>query len=154
MTLRQRLCKYLCTQEEPEHPFTTLRHRSGQHIRQKLQIQFPNAHIRIADSDYSTPTRAEFEVWLKKDAGDLRKYHAEWYDCDDFARAMRCELFKIGQQYETMLSVAYCEGHTKGGYHAFNLLIDNTDAIHIIEPQTDLITPANESNYIPDFIQL
>jgi hypothetical protein len=63
-------------------------------------------------------------------------------------------MFKIGQDYQTTLTIAYCEGYTAGGYHAYNLLIDNTDAIYIIEPQTDSIVPADESTYKTDFIQL
>ena len=160
MTLRQRLCEYLCNKPEPEHQFTTLGHRSGRHIRNLLQIQFPNAHIRVADMDISAPTRAEFEAWLQEDNVSTRTYHPEWFDCDDFARAIRYKMFKIGQNYKTTLTVAYCEGYIQGNhplgkeYHAYNLLIDNTDAIYIIEPQNDRIVPADESTYRTDFIQL
>jgi hypothetical protein len=66
----------------------------------------------------------------------------------------RCKIFKIGQSYKTTLTIAYCEGHTDGGYHAYNLLIDNKDEIFIIEPQDDHIVPADNSTYRTDFIQL
>lgn len=152
--IRQRLCEYLCNKPEPEHPFTTLRHRSGQHILQILQKQFPAAHIRIPDMNLSAPTWAEFEAWLQDDTISDRTYHRECFDCDDFARAIRCKMFKIGQNYKTTLTVAYCEGHAPGGYHAYNIMIDNTDAVYIIEPQNDRIVPADESTYKTDFIQL
>lgn len=153
-SIRQRLCEYLCKKTEPEHPFTTLRHRSRQHMLMTIRKQFPDANIHIADSDYSVPTRAEFEAWLLEDQIDTRAYHPEWYDCDDFARALRCKMFKIGQDYKTTLTVAYCEGYALGEYHAYNLLIDDTDAIYIIEPQNDHCVPVAESEYRTDFIQL
>jgi len=154
MILKQRLCNYLCQHTKPEDTFPTRCLRSSQLIRQRLQRQFPNAHIRIADTDYSAPTRAEFEAWLQEDNVSTRTYHPEWHDCDDFARALRCKIFKIGQQLKTTLAVAYCEGYTEGGYHAYNLLIDDKDDIYIVEPQNDHLVQASESTYRTDFIQL
>ena len=121
---------------------------------QKLRSQFPDAQIRVADMDMSTPTRAEFEAWLQEDNVSTRTYHPEWFDCDDFARAIRCKMFKIGQNYQTTFAIAYCEGYAPGGYHAYNLLIDNKDDIYIIEPQNDHVVPADENTYRTDFIQL
>lgn len=158
MTLiQQLLCKYFCEKTEKTetlNPFTILRHRSGQHIRTLLQKQFPNAYIRIPDINLSEPTRREFDVWLQGDQVSTRTYHPEWYDCDDFARALRCKIFKIGQSYKTTLTVAYCEGYTGKDYHAYNMLIDSMNAIYIIEPQNDRVVPIAESNYRTDFIQL
>ena len=154
-SIRQRICDYLCKKQAPERPtFTTLRHRAGQHIRQKLQVQFPAANIRIADRDYSAPTRQEFDAWLLEDQVSTKAYHPEWYDCDDFARALRCKAFQIGQDYKTTLTIAYCEGYTPNGYHAYNLLIDNLDAIYIIEPQNDNVIPIEVCGWRTDFIQL
>lgn len=154
MSIRQRLCEYLCNKPEPERPFTTLRHRSGQHISLVLQKQFPNTSIHIPDMNLSAPTRAEFEAWLQEDNVSTRTYHKNWFDCEDFARAIRCKMFKIGQDYKTTLTVAYCKGWLGSEYHAYNLLIDDTDAIYIIEPQDDHIVLADESTYKTDFIQL
>jgi|GEM_PF-2590890 len=154
-TIKQRLCYYLC--EKPDdipRPFTTLQHRSSQYIRRILQYQFPAAHIRIADTDYSAPTRAEFEAWLHNDNVNAHAYHPEWFDCDDFARALRCKIFKIGQQYKTTFTIAYCEGYTDDSYHAYNLLIDGKDMIYIVEPQNDRCVPVGENQYRTDFIQL
>lgn len=151
--IRQQLCGYLCKQE-PKRPFTKLRLRSSQLIRQRLQRVFPAAHIRIPDPNLTAPTKEEFEAWLKKDVISDRTYHKDWFDCDDFARAIRCKMFKIGQEYQTTFTVAYCEGYTASSYHAYNILIDNTDAIYIIEPQNDHIIPADQSKYKTDFIQL
>jgi len=119
-----------------------------------LRKQFSNANIHIADSDYSAPTLNEFEAWLLEDTVNTKAYHPEWYDCDDFARALRCKIFKMGQSYKTTLTVAYCEGYASGEYHAYNLLIDNKDQIYIIEPQNDRCTPVAESKYRTEFIQL
>ena len=154
MTIRQRLCEYLCNKPEPERPFTELRNRSAPHILQILQKTFPIAIIRIPDMELSEPTRKEFEAWLQNDIISDKTYHRNWFDCDDFARAIRCKMFKIGQNYKTTLTVAYCEGYAPGGYHAYNILIDDTDAVFIIEPQNDRIVPADESAYRTYFIQL
>lgn len=153
-SIRQRICNYLCEKPEPQHPFITLRHRTMRQIRNVLKRQFPSANVKIADMDYSAPTRAEFDAWLLEDQVSNRAYHPEWYDCDDFARAIRCKMFKLGHTYRTTITVAYCEGYTEGGYHAYNMLIDNTDAIYIIEPQNDRVIPADSSKYRTDFIQL
>ena len=154
MSIRQRLCEYFCNKPEPEHPFTALRHQSGQHIRNLLQTQFPEAQIKIRDVNLTTTTKAEFEAWLEKDLGNYKKYHKDWYDCDDYAMELRYKMFKFGHRYRTTFTVMYCEGWLGSGYHAYNLLIDNKDTIYIIEPQEDSIVPADESNYITDFIQL
>lgn len=151
--IRRLICKHLCDKVETPDPFTTLRHRSSQHIWQVLQRQFPIAQIRIRDRDLSAPTLYEFEIWLHKDLGDEEKYHPEWYDCDDFAIALRHEIFKLGKHYKTTLTIAYCEGYDGTEYHGYNLLIDNNDAIYIIEPQNDHVVPANDSEYRTDFIQ-
>jgi len=119
-----------------------------------LLMEYPEAHIRIADSDYSAPTLQEFSAWLLEDRIDVRTYHPEWFDCDDFARALRCKIFKIGQALKTTLTVLYCEGHAPDDYHAFNLLISDTDRIFIIEPQDDQVVLMEDSTYKPDFIQL
>ena len=152
--LRRLVCSYLCKPEEEAHPFTILRHRSGQHIRLVLHRQYPNARIRIADADYSAPTLQEFNRWIREDTVSERRYQAEHHDCDDFAHAIQCQIFQIGHRLETTITMAYCEGYAQDGYHAFNLLIDTQDNIFIVEPQSDVVVPADESAYLPDFIQL
>jgi hypothetical protein len=63
-------------------------------------------------------------------------------------------MFKIGQDYKTTFTIAYCEGYVMAAYHAYNLLIDDKDAIYIIEPQNDSVVPIAKSKYRTDFIQL
>jgi hypothetical protein len=153
MTLKTLLCGLFCDDAVPK-PFMTLRHRSGQHLQFVLQKQFPNAQIRIPDTDLSAPSLKDVEVWLHNDLTSEKKYHAEWYDCEDFAREIRCKIFKIGQAYKTTITIAYCEGHAPDGYHGYNLLIDEGDKIYIIEPQNDHCVPVAESDYRTTFIQL
>jgi len=152
-TIRQLICKRFCT-FEPQHPFTTLQHRSGQHLRSLLLMEYPDVNIRIADSDYSAPTLPDFETWIRADCISERKYYAEWHDCDDFARALRCAAFRVGQSLKTTLTVLYCEGYNPDDYHAFNMFIDDKDRIFIIEPQDDQVVLMEDSTYKPDFIQL
>ena len=137
-----------------EHPFTTLCPISGSHIRGILSTAFPDAQIRIADRDYSAPSLAEFTTWLETDDGNIKKYRAEIFDCDDFSNSLRCAMFKVNLCYKTTMTLAYCEGHALQGYHAFNILINNLDAIYVVEPQTDSVLPYRESAYLPEFIQL
>ena len=154
MSLRQRLCEYLCEKPDIPRPFTKLRLRSSQLILQRLRRQFPNAQIRLPDPNLSAPTLKETEKWLLKDITSEKEYNEDWFDCEDFAREIRCKVFKIGQAYKTTLTIAYCEGYNPKDYHGYNLLIDDKDEIYIIEPQTDHLVPAHESDYRTDFIQL
>ena len=146
--VRERLCM-----NDP-YRFNVFSFQSGTYIHQLLQRQYPDAEIRVADSIYNAPTRKEVEAWLKSDPVNERQYHAAYHDCDDFARALRCAIFRIGHAMKTTLTVAYCEGYAMGSYHAFNLLIDDKGSIFIIEPQTDIVVPAVESTYLPDFIEM
>lgn len=152
--LRRLVCAHLCKPEEEPHPFSILRHRTGQHIRDVLHRQYPGARIRIADADYSAPTLREFEAWLRADPVSEMVYRNEWRDCDDSARALRCAVFKVGHALKTTLAVAYCEGYAPEGYHAYNLLIDSEDTVWIVEPQSDHCVEASRSSYMTDFIQL
>jgi hypothetical protein len=118
-------------------------------------VEYPDAHIRIADTDYSAPTIDEFNRWIRSDDVSDMSWEKNWRDCDDIARAIRCRAFAIGRAYKTTITVAYCEGHTSTGeYHAFNMFVDDTDKIWVLEPQSDEMTLCSESTYLPDFIQL
>ena len=150
--IRSLICKPAL--EPISHPFDILTHRSGSHIRDVLHSAYPAAHIRIADRDYSAPSIGEFRDWLEIDDGDIKKYQAEYYDCDDFSAALRCAMFKVSHDYKTTISMAYAEGHTTSCYHAFNILVDAVDDIYILEPQTDGLIIYTESSYQPDFIQI
>lgn len=152
------VCRYLyrciCKSDEEPHPFSILRHRTGQHIREVLQKQYPNARLHIRDREYSTFNLHEFNRWIQKDCISEREYFADWHDCDDFADAIRCKIFQIAHALKTTLVVLYCEGFNPTDYHAFNMLLDDQDRIFIVEPQSDAVIPATESKYRPDFIFL
>jgi len=154
-TIRRVLCKQLCPTEPEPHPFTVLRHRAGKHLGLVLRKQFPNANIHIRDrKEYSTLNLQEFNRWIQNDSISERQYHEDWYDCDNFADDLQCEIRHIARSLKTTLTVMYCEGYAPGGYHAFNLMLDTIDHIFIIEPQDDAVVPVDESNYKPDFIFL
>lgn len=153
--LRALICPPPCEDEPVVRPFTILHHVPGSHVRSMLRAAFPEAHIRIADADYSTVSLDEFNAWLKNDDVSEMRYYAQHFDCDDSARAIRCRIFAIGQAYKTTIAVAYCEGYTSTGeYHAFNIFLDSDDDLWILEPQTDFVSTPDESDYKPDFIQL
>lgn len=150
-SIREWLCSYLC---QPQYNIPTNIRETGDHIGTLLRRQFPGAHLRVADEVYVTPSKEAFAEWLEYDQTNRRVFKPEYSDCDDFARALRCELFKLGRQHKCSFSVAYCEGETPAGYHAYNMLIDSRDMLHIIEPQTDRMMSLAESEYVTDFIQL
>jgi hypothetical protein len=153
-SIKQQLCEYLCKKPEPERPFTTIRLRSSLRVWDRLTREFPSAVVKIRDRSLTAPSKNEFQAWLTNDIGNHTKYQKDWYDCDDYAMDIRYKMFKLGHEYKTTFTVAYCEGHTESGYHAYNLLTDNKDAIYIIEPQTDRLMLPSECNYRTEFIHI
>lgn len=163
MTMRKWLCEILCDPcpeiphqepDEPYCPFEILHHISGNGIYKALHEQYPNAHIRIADTEYATVSLDEFNRWIREDCVSERKYWENWFDCDNFARSLRCSMFKIGREYKTEFTMPYTEGMSPGGYHAFNIFVDPDGNVFVVEPQDDHVIPSSESEYMPDFIQL
>lgn len=154
ISIKQLLCEYLCKKPEPERPFIKTRLRSSLRVGQRLSWEFPLAKIKIRDQNLIAPTKIEFEAWLKKDLGNYKKYHKDWYDCDDYAMELRYKFFRFGHVYKSTFTVAYCEGYMGSEYHAYNLVTDNKDEIYIIEPQNDHLVLASESTYRTEFIQI
>lgn len=154
MSLLSSLRKMIC-KEPTINPFNAIYHRSGDRVRTALRKAYPSAQIRIADDAYATTSLDEFNKWLQNDCVSTRKYYAEWNDCDNYARALRCAMFKINQYYQIEITMAYCEGMDGDGtYHAFNTFIDSNDIVYIVEPQNDSVVIYSDSKYKPDFIQL
>lgn len=139
---------------EPIGPFDTLHHRRASDIYTIIRAAYAGAYIRISDREYSTVPLVDFKKWLKSDDISDKIYHREWYDCDNFAHGVKCNLYDMGEKYKTEIVLCYCEGNSPVGYHAFNLFIDSADNMFILEPQTDVLTPWHRSEYKPDFIQL
>lgn len=150
------ICENLCKQctDDPYRPFDTLYPISGYSIYKTLHAQYPDAHIRIADEEYTTVSLNEFNRWIREDCVSKRKYYKNWFDCDNFARELRCAMFKIGRAYKTEFAMSYTEGMAPGGYHAFNIFVDPDGDVFVVEPQDDHVTHVVRSEYIPDFIQL
>lgn len=153
MNLLQLIRSMVCSDKTPR-PFDVLYSRSGDHIRDVLRAAFPHAQIKIADRKYSAPSIEDFNRWIKKDCVSERQYFAEYHDCDNFARALRCAMFKINLFYKTEITMPYCEGDSAEGYHAFNAIVTNDDSVFIAEPQSDEVVPYRESDCVPDFVQL
>lgn len=156
MSIKDILRSWLCPEsvQPSERPFDMLYYRTGEHIRTVLRSTFPTAQIRIADSEYSTMSLDEFNTWLKNDCVSEKTYYAQHFDCDNFARGIRCNMFRVNQNYKTEFTLCYTEGMSPGGYHAFCIVVTNDDKVLIVEPQTDGVVIADKSSYKPDFIQL
>lgn len=152
--LRALLCPPPCMDEPVARPFDVLHPRTGEHIRTVLRAKFPKAQIRIADSEYSTVSVEEFNKWIHDDMVSARKYYSNYFDCDNFARWLRCTMFKINLLHKTEIAMCYTEGMSPGGYHAFNIFVDYFDNVYVVEPQNDHVILCEDSKYLPDFIQL
>lgn len=152
--LRALICPPPCEDEPVARPFNMLYPRSGSHIKTVLREAFPEAKIRIADAKYSTVDVAEFNKWIRDDMVSARKYYADHFDCDNFARELRCAMFKINREYKTEITMLYCEGFNPDVYHAFNIFVDDLDNVWVVEPQDDHVVLCEDSKYLPDFIQL
>lgn len=156
MSIRGILCTWLCPEpvQPSERPFDVLHTRTGDHVYTVVRNAYPRAQIKIADAVYSTVSLEEFNKWIRDDMVSDRRYYKNYFDCDNFARWLRCAMFKINLVYKTEITMLYCEGGAPGGYHAFNMFIDDADNLYIVEPQDDHVVPYYDSVYEPDFIQL
>ena len=111
----------------------------SKYIEPHCSILFSDVYYRICDHN---------RIKDITDASKLEKiqYVAERFDCDDFARALKCFL---AQQHYGNLALAYCEinlyskDYEKSiGAHALNLIVSENHEgyqINLIEPQTDKI---------------
>ena len=117
------------------------------HIQHVLAAHFPNARIRLLDSEYVTLTG---EAWAKLHTEfisrmwgkDLTEWLAEQGDCDDWAWLFRGDVIERNwQQHGSHLPVAcfYLHYTTRDGvYHAINAVVvrdGNRLLVLAIEPQ-------------------
>jgi len=152
--LRALVCPPPYVDEPVARPFSALHHRSSSHVRTVVRSKFPGAQIKIADSEYSAVSVTEFNKWIRDDMTSARKYYKNYFDCDNFARWLRCAMFKINLSYKTEITMLYCEGFNPDEYHAFNIFMDDIDNVYVVEPQDDHVVLCEDSEYLPDFIQL
>ena len=81
----------------------------------------------ISDTEYSLTSREEAEKIVKQSQTESRKWTKENHDCDNFSFAL--------QGYWSKGLYSFPFGIAWSNNHAFNIFIDNTKQIWIVEPQ-------------------
>lgn len=92
----------------------------------------------------------ELSRWLDNDSLDKMDWEEDCWDCDNFSIESFCRIHRL------IGNIAYgeCFGHTKTGYHAFNIAYIGEDTFVIIEPQNDNIKDHDISDYKPTMIKM
>lgn len=130
---------------KPE-PVKALSHQKVRGVLHKQGI--PHRSIRLSDSSYFAPTRAQVERFLSLSFVDQRKYVSRVFDCDNFSFALmgKASAFFRGFAF----GIVWAE--TKRGLHALNFFIDDEGIFWYVEPQSDFIF--RSSDYKPYFALL
>jgi hypothetical protein len=91
---------------------------------------------KLSDQNYKMVDVDQLQKFLRKDLTSLRKYKKTVHDCDDFSFILMGDVTK----WDSDLAFGIAWGYNPSGtYHAFNIAIDITQQVRIIEPQTDEI---------------
>jgi len=102
-----------------------------------VYLGFPN--IYLTDNKYKLPHINQIKEFLKKDKTDWQKYVKETNDCDNFAIQLAG---KLNAEFP-----GFAVGYAQSDKHAFNIFIDNTKTVYLIEPQTDKILKPDKDRY-------
>lgn len=107
-----------------------------------------DATIRLGDSAYYLPRRAEIARLLARSRLNRRKWLEERHDCDDFAYVLKGEASSHSFQ-TTARRFGLCVGIVWGdfdwveGFHAANWVLTSDAGLLLIEPQNDAIFAAD-----------
>lgn len=119
----------------------------------------PSATIFATDAAYLTPTFDDIQTFLQQSTAQDYTYVAERHDCDDYAQILQGEL----RQYEYYLhnNRSWAFGQAFGPLksdatqlHAFNMFIDPSNRLWLVEPQSNDISSVGEFDYAVDSIFL
>lgn len=92
-------------------------------------------YIDYADNLYSVPKKDDVIAFLVQSGIPKEQYKNEVHDCDDFAR----EFWTLANNdSDTTAQYNYTIAYARSSNHAFNLLLDESNQIWIIEPQSGL----------------
>lgn len=101
----------------------------GYEVMTALKPYCNSTRIFLSDGFYSTTSMVEGRNYTKLSKINLEKYESNKHDCDNFSFALN------GYWSESLYS--FCFGIAWSKTHAFNIMIDNTNQIWIIEPQSN-----------------
>ena len=128
---------------------------SPDEIHRVVKHSHPSATIFATDAAYLTPTFDDIQTFLQQSTAQDYTYVAERHDCDDYAQILQGEL----RQYEYYLhnNRSWAFGQAFGPLksdatqlHAFNMFIDPSNRLWLVEPQSSQISSVGEFEYAVD----
>ncbi len=112
---------------------------SNQTLRYRLKQQFPNADIKLADSDYAIPTKNwitfKFSQYYIGTLGNLGIHaYSKDFDCDNYSLLYK-SLADVKHAKEETDIDGFAVGEVWNNTHAFNIVVDKDYKFYFIEPQ-------------------
>lgn len=120
-------------------------YQEGKSPEEKADIVF-----KIADRNYLAPTERQVIGELQATLFEGYKFKMETMDCDDFALLFHGWVRQKQYKYKWPQPLAFGEAWSKN--HAFNIVILSDSTVHLIEPQTDGLLPADA--YAVNFVRM
>jgi hypothetical protein len=96
------------------------------------------------DDTYYLPSLSDFERFLAADDLNQYRYRPEWFDCDDFAWALKGRAAENGVSLGVVTLSQWQENET----HRLNLFIAEEDGelkAYLVEPQKDKVWPVTDA---------
>lgn len=97
-------------------------------------LDIDSSKIEVKDTYFKLAPLLEYRRMIEYSTVDKRLYVNEFYDCEDFAYALKGE-FSIPKWAALPFGMVYL--YKDGVYHAMNIFIDSNRQIWIVEPQND-----------------
>lgn len=97
----------------------------------KAKVISSSMQRKTLDNKYWTCTRLDFDVIIKWDWTDEKRYVAEKYDCDNFAFSFKARMDRKFHLNNVGLVVDYSGGH------AYNCVVFSDGTVELFEPQED-----------------
>ncbi|MCL7414377.1 MAG: hypothetical protein M8353_12330 [ANME-2 cluster archaeon] len=105
-------------------------------LKEQLTSTFHGADIKLSDPSYKLVDIGHIQKFLERNSGSERKYITTSNDCDDFSFILMGDVTR----WDPDLAFGIAWGYNPSGtYHAFNMAIDTTEEVQIVEPQSDEI---------------
>ncbi|HDZ27943.1 hypothetical protein LCGC14_2087430 [marine sediment metagenome] len=95
----------------------------------------------LPDNEYWAAPMADYEAIIEESTLDRMKFIGEKADCDDFALLLKAAFIRAAWK-DGKRRRPYCFGEVWGQLpmsHAINWLIDDTETLYFVEPQSDEI---------------
>ena len=125
---------------------------SAQEIESILWHQFGKVDVFVTDMSYKMVDTLEMADFLDSDDTDKRTYFPSRNDCDDYAQILlgnvRQHEYDIQHNHSWAFGMAFGPMKTdETALHAFNILIDSSKQVSLVEPQSDVVYSPQEYKY-------